>query len=342
MRIRGIGAVGDFWRVVREFNPEGIEREATAPLDLWLLGEPGSGRRTLAGSFLSADGRSAAASPFRIVDIDFQQGRPAGIEGADLVILVVRVDQDLADLGPRTAALLGRIRVPLMLVFTGADNAPNTREMRNAAFRAFSFASHLRMVFVDARDAAQVEKKVVPVMLDAVPELRTPLARRIPAARARVADQIIAETCRVNAQFALAANLPANLPFLGSVAGSVADLFVLTKNQVMMVLRLAAIYGRDITPTLDVAAEIAPVIGGGFVWRSAARMVVGLLPTFLAAAPKTAIAYVGTYTAGQAARYYYDQGRKPAKQLLASFSADGARLYRRMLGLEGDSAGSAA
>jgi len=102
----------------------------------------------------------------------------------------------------------------------------------------------------------------------------------------------------------------------------------------MMVLRLAAIYGRDISPTLQIAVEIAPIIGGGLLWRTAARFAVGLLPTFLAAAPKTAIAYVGTYIAGHAARYYYDQGCKPPKHLLESFAAEGANMFHRMMAKE--------
>lgn len=328
MRFSGIAAMGDFWRVVREFNPEGIEREATAPIDLCFVGEPGSGRHTVANALLGTS-EGDRLGLFEVMDLDSSAGRRLQVSGSDLLLLVVRLDRDLVDVGRRAASLFARERTPIILVFTHADHIPSTRDLRNTAFRAFSFVSHLRTVFVNATDAMEVQQKLVPLLLEAMPELRTSLARKIPAARGLVAEQIIAETCRVNAQFALAANLPANLPFLGSVAGSVADFFVLTKNQVMMVLRLAAIYGRDISPTFRVAAEIAPVIGGGLAWRTAARLAVGLVPGFLAAAPKMTIAYVGTYIAGQAARYYYDHGHKPPRHLLESFGAEGARLFRR-------------
>ncbi len=331
MKLGGIAAAGDFWKVIREFNPEGIEREATAPLDVWVVGQQGVGKHTLAGSLLADGVRAGGWGPFRILDVDLRQDLLLPAETPDLVILVVRVDQDLAELGGNAAALFGRMRTPLLLVFTHADAVPNTRELRNAAYRAFSFVSHLRTVYIDARDSAEVQAKLLPLLLEAVPKLRTPLARQIPLARPYVAEQIIAETCRVNAQFALAANLPANLPLIGGVAGNIADFFVLTKNQAMMVFRLAAIYGRDISFSRRVIAEILPVIGGGFVWRTAARMAAGMLPTFLAAAPKTAIAYVGTYVAGEAARYYYDEGRRPSRELLRRFSFRGVRLYRGVL-----------
>ncbi|MGI5835024.1 MAG: hypothetical protein ACOX87_00860 [Chloroflexota bacterium] len=330
MRFRGIAAMGDFWKVVREFNPEGIEREATAPIDLCVIGEAESGKRSLVNALLGPSNNDNLG-PFEIVELDSTPTRWAHINGSDLIVLVVRLDQDLQETGRRLSQLFGRVKTPIILVFTHADQIPDTRDLRNAAFKAFSFVSHLRMAFVDATDATDVQQKLVPMLLETIPDFRTSLARKVPAARRIVADQIVAETCRVNAQFAFAANLPANIPFFGSVAGSVADFFVLTKNQVMMVLRLAAIYGRDISPTLQVAAEMSPVIGGGLVWRTAARLAVGLLPTFLAVAPKMTIAYVGTYIAGEAARYYYEQGQKPPKQLLESFGAEGARLYRHMI-----------
>lgn len=330
MKLAGISALGDFWRVIREFNPEGIEREATAPLELWLVGEPGSGRRSLAGSLLSGGERADGWGPFTIHDLGDGQALPGG-ENPDLLVLVVRLDRDLAESGRRVRECLGSRKVPTLLVFTHADAVESTRELRNAAYRAFSFVSYLRTAFVDATDRAQLKARLVPLLVDSIPSLRTSLARSLPAARQLVAEQIISETCRVNAQFALVANIPANFLLLGGVAGSVADFFVLTKNQVMMVFRLAAIHGRDIAPTTRVAAEIAPVIGGAFLWRTAARMLVGMLPTLIAAAPKTAIAYVGTYVVGHSARYYYDVGHKPPRQLLQSFADEGARLYRRML-----------
>lgn len=331
MRMGSIAVMGDFWKIIREFNPEGIEREATAPLDIWLLGEPEAGRHTVARSILGAEASAEIGRLFTLFDLGEKQDPiPLG-EKPDLIVLVVRLDRPLAEIGKQASAVINRARVPSVLVFTRADTVEISRDLRNNAYRTFSFVSFMRTAFVDARDQAEVQAKLIPIALDAIPNVRTPIARRIPAARAAVAQQIVEETSRVNAQFALLANLPANLPLIGGVAGSVADFFVLTKNQVMMALRLAAIYGRDVTLTRQVLAEVTPIIGNGLLWRSAARITVGMLPSLIAAAPKAAIAYVGTYVAGEAARYYYDEGRKPPQELLKRFSAEGTRLYRQAL-----------
>ncbi|MHB8993543.1 MAG: GTPase domain-containing protein, partial [Chloroflexota bacterium] len=201
MRFGGIAAMGDFWRVVREFNPEGIEREATAHLDLWLVGEPESGKRTLAEALMGAEAGSWVHGPFRFVDVDYQQGQLPQIDSPDLIVLVARLDRDLAEQARQAATIFRRrLRVPPLLVLTRADSTQRSRDERNAAYRAFSFVSHLKMAFVDTRDHREVQETVGPMLLEGVPSLRTALARQIPSLRRPVADQIIAETCRVNAQ----------------------------------------------------------------------------------------------------------------------------------------------
>jgi uncharacterized protein (DUF697 family) len=142
-----------------------------------------------------------------------------------------------------------------------------------------------------------------------------------------IAEQLIREISRVNAQVALISALPSLVPILGWVIGGVADILVLTKNQAMLVFKLAAIFGRNLDDRIGILKEILPVIGGAFVWRSAARLAIGLAPAPIAALPKAAIAYVGTYVVGQTARYYYEQGHRPPPEVIASFRTEALRRY---------------
>jgi uncharacterized protein (DUF697 family) len=118
------------------------------------------------------------------------------------------------------------------------------------------------------------------------------------------------------------------IPVLGFFVGGMADILVLTKNQAMLVFKLAAIHGRNVDDRIGVLKEIMPVIGSAFLWRTAARTAVGLAPAPISALPKAAIAYVGTFLVGQAARYYYEHGDKPPPEVLRAFQGDARRLYQ--------------
>jgi uncharacterized protein (DUF697 family) len=106
-----------------------------------------------------------------------------------------------------------------------------------------------------------------------------------------------------------------------------ADILILTKNQAMLVFKLAALYGRDLNDRVGILKEISPVVGSAFLWRTAARTAVGLAPAPIAALPKASIAYGGTYLIGQSARYYYERGDRPSPDVVQEFRSEATRLY---------------
>lgn len=145
-------------------------------------------------------------------------------------------------------------------------------------------------------------------ILDDRPELGLALARNFPVFRQKVAQREIIRTATANAQWAVVTGLTDSLPptaILLPVHG-LSDLIVLTKNQTMLVLRLAAAYGLPIDYRSRMK-ELGPVIANGFGWRAIARELVGIVPIvgFLA---RATIAYAGTVTVGKAAQLYYETG----------------------------------
>ena len=84
-----------------------------------------------------------------------------------------------------------------------------------------------------------------------------------------------------------------------------ADMPVMTLNQGRMLLKIAAAYGQAIDK--DRIKELAAVVAGGFVFRTFAREVVGLVPGF-GWAVKAGIAYGGTMAMGTAAIGYFEDG----------------------------------
>ncbi len=142
------------------------------------------------------------------------------------------------------------------------------------------------------------------------PGLRLSLARHIPAFRPAVTAQLIGEISKENARIALVSALPGILPLTSflSPATALGDMIILTRNQVSLLLQIAAAYGREI----DLRArmrELLPVVGSAFGWRAAARELIGLVPGGIGLVVKGSIAYAGTYAVGKAAVIYYSTGQ---------------------------------
>jgi uncharacterized protein (DUF697 family) len=154
-------------------------------------------------------------------------------------------------------------------------------------------------------------------------DLRVPFARRLPGFRELAAERIIRDVSLVNAEFATISGL-AGIPLLAPLvpAAATMDILVLTKNQVMMVLRLAGIYGQDMGVRAR-AKEILGVLGGALGWKTLAReLAVG--PVGIPV--RAGIAYSGTYSFGKGAQLLFDEGRQPTRQEMLRFYKDAAGL----------------
>ena len=153
--------------------------------------------------------------------------------------------------------------------------------------------------------------------------------RALPVFRAAAAKQVIDETSVANAQFSLVSNIPTLLPIVGNIAAAGADFIVLTKNQVMMLYKLAAVHGRDLRDQRGILQEVLPVVGAGLIWRTVARQATTWLPFAAGTIPKLAIAYMGTMAVGRAADFYYRTGLKPTKAQMNQFTRQaGLRLHQ--------------
>jgi uncharacterized protein (DUF697 family) len=141
---------------------------------------------------------------------------------------------------------------------------------------------------------------------------------------------VIDETARANAQFALVSNVPSVIPIIGSLAAAGADFLVLTKNQLMMIFKLAAIHGRDLHDQISIFQEMVPVVGAGFVWRTVAREAASFLPLAAGTVPKVAIAYAGTVAAGRGAELYYRTNRRPTGDQVRVWYGQAAEAVRKL------------
>ena len=168
------------------------------------------------------------------------------------------------------------------------------------------------------------------------PAQRLALARRIPAFRPAVADQLIQEAAMNNAKVAIVSALPGVIPFTDiflpvTAAG---DMVLLTRNQILLLLRIAAAYGREADLRARVR-ELLPVVGSAFGWRALARELLGLVPGGIGVLIKGAVAYAGTYTVGKGAAIYYSTGQVLSetrlRQLYKAAFQDATRRIRPLL-----------
>jgi uncharacterized protein (DUF697 family) len=322
-RFLGLGRY--FWDALREINPKDVRTELERPVAIGFFGRPGSGRRTLARALFDQDHPDVPGRGVSINDSDSAAVAAAG--KLDLAFLVLDATQPDWSAERRVAGQLAMASHPFLLVATHADELPTPGQAATALRSQFPSHPPELMAVVDPRDTQATRARLVGPLLKTVPGLRLALAHRFPLLRRTVTEEMIREAAMVNAQFALMSSLPSLIPVLGLFLGGMADILVLTKNQAMLVFKLAAIHGRDIDNRIGVLREIMPVIGSAFLWRTAARTAVGLAPAAISAVPKAAIAYVGTYLVGQAARYYYEHGDRPPPEVLRAFQAEARRLY---------------
>ncbi len=179
-------------------------------------------------------------------------------------------------------------------------------------------AARVRSVACSLDDPEAVKKELAPAILQLLPDRDLAVGRAYPGLRSAVAHKMILKTSKVNAGYAAGTGLAEMVPGLG-IPFAVADVVILTKNQVLMAYRLGILMGEAGT-LAEILPKVAGVVGAGFMWRQVARELVGFLP--LGVVLKTTVAYAGTYATGQAVYQYFATGEKLRKQELRQIFDD--------------------
>lgn len=283
--------VGELFNIVRELSFEELRDEAQLPPRLLLVG---SDRAALTGLRDTLGGGAAAS----FIDVALFDALPSNLDSCDGIVLVNATPND-------------RARPPIKQLLSQVETAGRT------------------LTFQLPPSVGQGE--VVPSP-EAVEDLRgrlvtrlshrqLALGRYLPPFRRTVATSITNATARANAEFALLSNIPAVVPIVGNFMAIGADFLVLTKNQLMLIYKLAAVHGRDIQQPWRLYSEMLPVLGAGILWRTVARELAALIPFAAGTIPKVLIAYAGTTVTGQAASFYYEQGTRPSGEQMKGFYA---------------------
>jgi len=292
--------------ILREVDLGALQREAEGRFHLLIRGEAPLAA-ALAGALSTTLGQTGV-HPW------ISQGDPgeASLYPPDLVLLVTEAKPP-ADL--LTSA--SRQRVPVVVVRMVGEAPPEV----GADLPMPGEAARVTLRVDEAAELPElVQKELVPALLRALPaRLHLALARQLPLVRPVVMRTLIEETARANALYAASTGVAELVPVL-NLPLNVADTLVLSKNQGVMVYKLALAAGKT-GGAREILTEAVGVLGGGLLFRQVARGLVGLVPVW-GLLPKVAVAYAGTWVIGQAAELWATQGKTPRAGELRSFYAE--------------------
>src|SRR5438034_7170594 len=304
----GLPKLPDMWRVLKEADLQAIRRQAERPFQALLVAEDVADAEQL-GALLS--GPDGMRHPW-LVPADAAEARhPASSGMLDLAVLI----SPAPDLSPAlgfAADALRAAKVPVVTIAYGRRSAMTAVVRPGEAARAA----------VAALDAAAVPAVAQAVLSAASPELRLALARHLVPLREPLFAEMIEETARTNAIYALTTGIAEAVPVL-DVPLNLADIVVLTKNQLVMSYKIAVASGKSGSPR-HMIGEVLGVVGGAFLFRQGARQLVGLIP-IAGIAPKVVVAYAGTQAIGRAVAAWASEGRRLSR-------ASVQRLYREARG----------
>lgn len=181
-------------------------------------------------------------------------------------------------------------------------------------------------------DEEFMEEALAPAILAQLPDRLLSLGRHFPGLRPAIANHLINDVSFSNAAYAFSTGLAEIVPVL-DVPLNIADILVLTKAQALLVYRLGLVLGLP-TDWRYYLAEFGSVVGSGFLWRQAARSLVGLIPV-VGILPKVAVAYAGTFVVGQVVLRWHRTGRhltrKEIRQIYREAFGRGKTLARDLI-----------
>jgi uncharacterized protein (DUF697 family) len=210
---------------------------------------------------------------------------------ADAILLLLDASAGLRQGDADLLNYLLTLRRPLVVALNKIDTLGKNYE---GVVRDASAKLGMAVIPVSAKKGTNVAEKLVPALVDTLPDLAIALGRELPALRRTAAQKVVRQSAVFNT--AVGAE---PIPFI--------DIPVLLTLQARMVLRIAAIYGESLDASH--AKELITTIAGGLAFRYLAEQGAKMLPVggwALAAG----IAATGTWAMGQVAIEYFESGKR--------------------------------
>ena len=326
----GIKDIASLWNNVREIDLRPIRETALQTVKIALVGGLGVGRRTLAAQMRSDPLRPhvQTQSPLLICDLESLEGTNI----ADLIIIILDVTLENYNREQELASKWSNSGKKVLVFYNKMDTLASGELLDAGLNRQLLATPALKILYGSALDRKYLLQEFVPAVLELLPNQHLALGRQFPLFRVPIAHEIINETCFSNAAYSISTSLAETVPIL-DIPLNITDMVVLTKTQAFMAYKLGLTLGFS-TRWQDYVAEFGSVIGSGFLWRQAARQLVGLVPVW-GIVPKVTISYAGTYAVGHTILQWYLTGkhltRQQARQLYVDAFNRGKVLARGLI-----------
>lgn len=315
-------------KTIREVDLGEIQTQAEQRFTLWITGDPGAADR-LADALSVAPGQVGRHPWIDVVSVDAvaaltAERGPGGERDAARLALVA---SPTADLDPAAGHAVERLHAAGVRVIA-VVMADGAAEWRGAALRRDGEAG--RAVLPAAPQAADVAAGLAPALLEATADrdaVRLALARQLPVLRDPLAAALVEDVARANAAYAFSTGVAEIAPVL-TIPLNLADVFVLTKNQLIMAYKVALMAGKH-GSVRALMTDVVGVIGGGILFRQIARELVGLIPV-IGIVPKVAVAYAGTRLIGEAIVRWEVHGQRVSRGELRALYDETLAAGRRL------------
>jgi uncharacterized protein (DUF697 family) len=279
------------FKTLREVDLNAIRNQAEQPFHLAVIGDTGVGKSTLINQLLTGPGTREPALIRPVSEHQSTEEFPP--ESISLAIIMLDAGRTEHPVELRSLEKFRASRVPVIICYNKIDLLDNTQAISNDRLQW----SGSEMAAISANDSDSVLQKLVPEMLRIYKGREIVLARHLPRLREPVSRKLIEDTSFINATYSLASGL-AGINILLTIPLGAADMIVLTKNQAVMAYKIALAFDlpADWRQTIP---KLTTVVSTGFLWRTVARQLVGLIPV-AGIIPQVAVAYGGTYAIGEA------------------------------------------
>lgn len=305
-------SVTNIWNNIKEIDLRPLREDALRLVRIVIAGAPGSGRNLLAGQLRRDPHRPDEQTQSPLLVVDLEKARQ--IPDCDLVILMI---------GPQPGTRPDDFTTEKTLMQGWANSGRKVLVFVNQAGpgpgQPWLSWGYNPMLYGPVDDAQFLLHYFVPLILEMLPDRHLALGRAFPLFRVTIAHHLVNDTCISNAVYALSTGLAEVVPVL-DIPLNVTDLIVLTKNQAFLAYKLGLVLGFS-TEWRDYLAEFGSVLGSGFLWRQAARSLVGLIPAW-GILPKVAISYAGTFVVGNAILRWYLTGKHLTRQQIGQLYSE--------------------